>query len=111
MGPDVVARRPERSKLLQSYGAPPNALDELLAYNERPFERQGGVGPAALPLDDEPHLAAWSEYVGHAQAVGVLPALRERFLQLRFPIRAGISKDEQYRRATLRGTAPGALEE
>jgi anti-sigma regulatory factor (Ser/Thr protein kinase) len=103
----AVDRRPFRSRVLLECGAPEALLPELLEYNERPFVRDGGSGPQSLPLRDEPHLQAWAGYEAHARAVGALAALRERFFQLQFPIREGISQDELYRRATLRGQGPG----
>jgi hypothetical protein len=110
MANQAVGRRALRSRILVDSGAGDALVQELLEYNERPFERQGGTGPQALPLDDEPHLEAWTDYEAHARQAGVLPALRDRFFQLRFPIREGISREDVYRRATLRGVAPGLFE-
>ncbi len=103
-------RRASRCRILSWCGASDALLPELLAYNETPFERHGGSGSRALPLRDEPHLQSWGEYEAHARAVGVLASLRERFFQLQFPIAEGMSRDEAYRRATLRGIAPSPFE-
>jgi hypothetical protein len=107
---DLAEWRERRSRILANCGAAPALRAELLDYNERPFDRRGGAGIAALPLEDEPHIAAWSEYVDHARSAGAWAALRERFLQLCFPIREGISQDAVYRRATLQGVRPAAGE-
>jgi anti-sigma regulatory factor (Ser/Thr protein kinase) len=101
-------RRAFRCRVLADSGAVGAVVSELLEYNERPFHRHVGTGPDALPLRDEPHLRAWSDYEARAAEVGVFGALRERFFQLQFPIREGISEDEDYRRATRRGLAPPA---
>jgi len=107
---DPTTRREARTRVLQACGAPEALLPVLLAYNEEPFERRAGAGAAALPLADEPHLEAWQDYAARAEEIGVLAALRERFVQLRFPIRAGISQEPSYRAATLRGQLPGPFE-
>lgn len=107
----AVARRPFRARILSECGAAPASLDGLLAYGEQPFDRKGGSGVASLPLCDELHLQAWSEYEEQARAEGVFAALRERFFQLRFPIEAGMSLQDAYRRATLRGVPPGPFDD
>ena len=106
----ALCRRPFRTRVLTECGASAALLPDLLAYCERPFERKDGSGVSALPLRDEPHLQAWSEYEADARTSGVFPALRERFFQLQFPIAEGMSSDETYRRATLRGVAPGPFD-
>jgi hypothetical protein len=93
--------------LLESAGAAGAVLDELLAYCENPY---AGKMPAdlALPMADEPHLADWDEYASDAKAMGVIPALEKRLVQLLFPIEAGISQRDDYRAATRRGEWPAA---
>jgi hypothetical protein len=56
-----------------------------------------------LPLADEPHASAWLRYEREASSRGALAALRQHLVQLRFPIREGISADEAYRQATRQG--------
>jgi hypothetical protein len=48
----------------------------------------------------------WREYAAEAAQGGVGPTLRQKLVQLRFPIRQGISREAGYRAATLRGIAP-----
>jgi hypothetical protein len=107
---ELAGWRERRSRILADCGAAPPLHAELLDYNERPFDRRGGAGLHALPLGDELHIAAWSDYAEHARNAGAWAALRERFLQLCFPIREGISQDAVYRRATLQGIWPAAAE-
>ena len=45
-----------------------------------------------LPLDDELHMSAWTEYATEAAARGVAPVLTEKLLQLRFPVGEGVSQ-------------------
>jgi hypothetical protein len=91
-----------RHAVLRSCGASEEVATELLAYTESPFHRMDR--PVVLPLGDEPHIEAWTEYADEARAVGAFEALRRRFVQLRFPIEAGISGAEAYRKATRRGS-------
>ena len=103
-------RARQRADLLASYGATPSEVGELLAYNRNAFDRSFGDVPT-LPLPAEPHVAAWERYAREAAEGGALAALRRRLVQLRFPIREGISKTDAYRDATLRGASTEAMDE
>lgn len=99
------ARTTFRRGVLAALGGSPAVVEELLAYNANPF----GAGRArdlSLPLPDEPHVAAWRQYERDAAGGGVLPALAERLVQLRFPVAQGISESAAYRAATRRGVRP-----
>jgi hypothetical protein len=102
-------RRARREKALRDHGAAGPVIEELLAYGATPFERAALEG-LSLPLADERHLEVWEEYEGAARRQGVLPALAERLVQLRFPIQAGISQTDAYRAATRRGS-PSAVDQ
>jgi hypothetical protein len=122
----IVLREPERREQrrawLQDLGADRSVLDEVLSYTEPVMPP--GEHAAASPAADEPHLAAWVEYARNARTDGAFAALAAHFVQLRFPIRDGISTTEAYRAATRRGlfdtadafapglrlTAPSAVE-
>ena len=94
----------QHADLLASYGATAAEIEELLAYNHNVFDRSVDQAPT-LPLPAEPHVAAWERYAREAAEVGAFAALRRRLVQLRFPIREGISKTDAYRAATLRGAS------
>jgi hypothetical protein len=96
---DVIERR---VRTLRAFGATDEQLDGLLAYTATAY---GALDPArtSVPLTDEPHLDAWRQYAEEAFGVGAFAALQKRFVQLQFPVQAGISEDEAYRRATRRG--------
>jgi hypothetical protein len=64
-----------------------------------------------LPLPAEPHVAAWERYAREAAGGDALAALRRRLVQLRFPIRQGISNTDAYRAATLRGASTEEMDE
>jgi hypothetical protein len=91
-----------RSHVLLDCGAPGPVVEELIRYDENPFAAFRGRVPA-WPLADEPHIDAWLSYAADARDIGVFQALQRRFVQLRFPIQAGMSAEAAYRSATLRG--------
>ena len=93
----------QHADLLASYGATAAEIEELLAYNRNVFDRSVDQAPT-LPLPTEPHVAVWEQYAREAAEVGAFAALRRRLVQLRFPIRKGISKTDAYRAATRRGS-------
>jgi hypothetical protein len=95
-----------RARLLAALGASPADVDELLAYTENHFHPEQLPAQISLPLDPEPHVAVWREYAEMVDASGSLDPLRDVFVQLRFPVRAGLSEDETYRGATRRGEVP-----
>jgi hypothetical protein len=103
-------RRRFRTDVLQANGAPAAILDELLAYTDKPFPAERAAEPPSFPLADEAHVDAWAGYVREADGVGVFEALRRHFVQLRCPIRAGVSQEEAYKAATRRGMAAAADE-
>jgi hypothetical protein len=96
-------RRRFRRGVLAACGAAGQSVDELLAYNDKPFPPERAAARPSFPLEDEPHVSAWTDYEREAARVGPFEALRNRFVQLEFPIRQGISSDPLYRQATLRG--------
>lgn len=81
---------------------------ELVRATESPYR---DLDPARLdlPLENEPHLEAWSEYREEAEQggrSGAAATLRARLVQLSFPIRKGMGSDPAYRAAVLAGAAP-----
>ena len=97
-------REDSRARILERYRANAPEVDELLVYTESQFEPP--IQRLTFPLDDEPHVDAWRRYVKEADVTGVFPALQNVLVQLRFPIRRGISQEEGYRSVTLRGISP-----
>ena len=75
-----------------------------------PYARTEVLADRALPLEDEPLVADWLGYVHEARSTGTFDALTRHLVQLRFPIRAGMSDDDGYRRATRRGDVSAASE-
>lgn len=97
-----------RAAVLRSHGAAGGELLELLAYTRNAFEQPApGIG-CEVPPFDEPFVAAWERYAVEAERVGVAECLRERLVQLRFPVEAGVSESAAYRAATRRGVVDAA---
>ena len=92
-----------RASVLEFYGASDGEIEELLAYNYNVFDRSWITNSVKFPLAPEPHVIAWESYAIAARIVGAFSALKQRLVQLRFPILEGISQTPAYRAATLKG--------
>jgi hypothetical protein len=97
-----------RRAVLRARGADAGEADEIVAACGGPLAAAGATVPSAWPLPDEECVAAWDGYADEAARVGVLEALRERLVQLRFPVEAGVSGTAGYQAATRRGELPPA---
>jgi hypothetical protein len=101
-----MTTRPEvRANVLAAFGADGPMTAELFAYDPDGFGEAAIPEDIRFPLDDEPFVDTWREYTRMASASG-FEALGDRLVQLRFPIRDGISQTEEYRAVTRRGTSP-----
>lgn len=105
--PREEAAQRELRDAWRAHGAAGDVLDELVAYSGRPFSRKDAEG-ARFPLEDEPFAATWNGYVREAGERGAWPTLRERLVQFRFPVAAGMSERPEYLAATRRGIVPPA---
>ena len=101
----------QRMDLLASYGASGSEIEELLTYDTNAFDEHRTDSPPVLPLPAESHVAAWERYALEAAEASAFAALQRRLVQLRFPIREGISQTEPYRAATLRGAPTEGMTE
>ena len=97
----------ERVAVILEHGANESEVDELLRYTEPKFDF-ARVPDKQFPLDDEPFVATWSSYVAEAKQRGAWSCLREKLVQLRFPIAEGMSRSSAYRAATRLGDLAGA---
>lgn len=104
------SRLARRTRILESCGAGPGSVDELLAYGDQPCRRSPDAPPPTFPLPDEPQVESWLEYEREARDAGAIAALKRHLVQLRFPVRKGMSEEEAYRRATRRGIFEAADE-
>src|SRR5438552_5409173 len=101
-------RRAFRAGVLASCGAKADTLEELLTYNAKPFPPETAETHPVFPLEDEAHIEAWREYEREGHETDPFGALKRHFVQLRFPIRRGISEEDAYRQATRRGLLEAA---
>lgn len=100
-----------RIGVLNSLGASSSERDELLAYNKNLFDHAALSAPIKLPLPDEPFASAWERYERKAKDQGALETLKDRLVQLSFPIKKGISQTDAYQSATRKGVAPEKIPE
>ena len=106
MDPEIQAAR------LRDAGARDEHIDELLRYNASAFEgTESGGEASSIPLPDEPFAECWAAWAEEARGGDLLTVLARYLPQLAFPIRKGISASDDYRAATLRGSAVDSLEE
>ncbi len=89
--------------MLVSYGAATSEVDELLLYNRSTFDHSSLKFPIKFPLADELFVASWERYASESRKKGVFECLKSRLVQLRFPIREGVSQTEVYKGATRKG--------
>ena len=97
-----------RREVLAQCGATGSTIDELLAYNAKPFPPEAAAAQPVLPLADEPHVDAWRRYEAESRETDAFTALKRHFVQLRFPIANGISAEAPYQQATRRGMVEAA---
>lgn len=88
-----------RSATLARYGANDSEIEELLFYNQNQFDRPKGFKIKADPA----YIDRWREYADEAKFIGAFASLKQRLVQLQFPIQAGISNTPEYRAATRKG--------
>lgn len=86
-------------------------VDEVMAYTENVFRHELLEQLPTFPLPDEPHIGTWSEYAREVDDRGFVDALSQRLVQLRFPVREGMSTDPTYRAATRKGVFPAPADE
>lgn len=92
--------------VLRQHGANGSEIGELRDYTKISFDLPAGGEVGPYPLPDESCVAAWIGYSKQAAREGVFQCLRQRLVQLRFPIAAGMSRNPVYRAATHRGVLP-----
>jgi hypothetical protein len=100
-------RDEERARVLAAFGVADAVASELLEYDPG-FAVATPPAAVRFPLDDEPFVDVWREYRLDVARRGVL-ALGDRLVQLRFPVREGIGRSEEYRAATRRGASTAGM--
>lgn len=97
--------------VLRQVGATEGQMEALTAYTESRFEVSALDSAVSLPLPDEPFVACWERWRDEARERGAWPVLAAHLPQLAFPVREGISREDGYRAATLRGEPPEGIPE
>jgi len=95
-----------RAYVIASLGASNSETDELLRYNENTYDHTGLSRSITMPLPDEPCISVWEQYESGAVLKGAFDSLKGPLVQLRFPVRKGISEEAFYRSVTRRGVPP-----
>ncbi len=98
-----------KSKILETHGAGIKEIEELSVYNQNLFNTVSLSPSLTFPLQPEPHIPLWQEYLNSASKIGAWSTLKNVLVQLNFPIQEGISQTDFYRAATLRGKNPQTI--
>lgn len=106
LAPMSDQRDDRRRDVLRANGASDRVASEILASDTLPYTRDDRV--LQLPLEDEPMAEAWRRYAVESRGSDAAVTLARHLIQLRFPVQAGISETDGYRRATRRGDTSAA---
>lgn len=94
-----------REAVWRAHGADDAQAEELRAYAGSPVQDRP-LDAGVVPLPEAPSVADWGRYAEQARSEGAVDVLRQVFVQLRFPIEAGMSQTAAYQAATRRGQRP-----
>ncbi len=78
-------------------------MEKLSFLSENYFDHTGVRNYRETPLPDEPFVVDWEEYIEDIPREGPLAALQKRLMQLKFPVKEGMSQNSNYRLATRSG--------
>jgi hypothetical protein len=92
-----------RAAILNRFGASGVVAEEILAYNNGLFDRSYLNTVPEYPLPDEPFVSEWEDYARELSSGKSFACLRDRLVQLSFPIQRGISTTTEYAALTRRG--------
>ncbi|MDD4238892.1 MAG: hypothetical protein PHT62_10135 [Desulfotomaculaceae bacterium] len=77
--------------------------EQLSFFLENNFDHTHVKPWREIPLADEPFVGAWEEYIRDINVKNPLAVLKNKLVQLNFPVKEGISKSTDYQMATKRG--------
>ncbi|BAB73731.1 DUF7005 family protein [Anabaena sp. FACHB-709] len=97
------------TQVLTNFGATALEVEELLIYNQNVFAHNSLIHPLQFPLSPELHIEAWEKYAVTAKMIGAFAVLKQKLVQLQFPIQKGISQTEAYRKATRKGVSTNGM--
>lgn len=84
---------------------------ELSFLEENFFCHNNALSWEQIPARDEIFVETWEDYEKAARSAGAFTVLQERLVQFRFPVQKGLSANESYRLATLKGHNPSNMKE
>lgn len=93
-------------EVLKTFGARERDMGLLLEYVANPMQPSSMPAGLSLPLEDEPFVETWNKYAQEAEKSGFLQALRNRLMQLDFPVQEDMSQDPEYQAAVKKGQIP-----
>ena len=100
-----------REKILETGFLHRSSLPNQIFFREPRFSGVKLTHPVKFPLSPEAHISAWEEYAVAAKEIGAFEVLKQRLVQLQFPIQEGISQTSSYRAATRRGVPTDGIAE
>lgn len=100
IAPPINLMLSERRRVLEQGGASPDAVERVLPALGRPLP-DDCPDPAALPPGSETFVPDWIACAVDAHQRGAVAALRDRVVELNFPIVAGLRHTPDYRRLCL----------
>lgn len=99
----------KRARILESLGASPRQVEELLEYNRNCFDRSQ-IRQLTWPMPDEEFVQAWQTYEAAVKEAGTIEAVFPYLVQLRFPVQEGISNTPEYLAATRNGADTASMD-
>jgi hypothetical protein len=99
---DTELVKQTRRNYLDRLGGDRESIESLLSYTENHFPIEAVPPSPVLPMKDEGHLQTWRAYA-EEQGASPFEFLRQRLVQLNFPIREGISGSQAYAEAIRQG--------
>lgn len=92
-----------RQSVLSGLGINGAPAEELIEYNKNIFDFSKVDEGIRLPLPDEAFVPVWAQYSHILEKAHSFMALKNKFIELNFPIMAGISKTPEYKMALEKG--------
>jgi len=92
-----------RRKVLEALNISISQIEELLVYNANQFEYPIKDSLLQFPLPDEKYVDSWMSYKKESRTRGTYQVLKEKLVQLNFPVEEGVSKTREYQVAVKKG--------
>ncbi len=100
---DITAVNMFRRGVLASFGASGAEIDELFALSADAPDLSIITAHLKIPFEDEPFAVDWIRYAEDTISFSVFNCLQEKFVELSFPIKEGLSWNSNYLGAVNNG--------